>query len=215
MPHLLHLDASADPASSRTRSLTRTFAESWTACGDDCTVTYRDLHASPLPHLPDASLHWPERLRPADASPPAEAVTLQEVLIAELLAADALVVGAPMYNYSLPSSLKAWIDFIHVPGVTAPFDLPSRPMAGRPAVVVTARGASSDQSTPTGSWDYGTKVLEAILGSALGMEILTIATSLTLADTVTFLADQRPRAHAELAAAHAAATTAARHLARG
>jgi FMN-dependent NADH-azoreductase len=140
-------------------------------------------------------------------------VALQEQLIAELIAADALVVGAPMYNYSLPSSLKAWIDFIHVPGMTAPFDTKSQPMAGKPAVVITARGASYDQGTPMEGWDYGTKVLEAILSNALGMEVTVIATNLTLAETVPLLADQLDRCRSELAAAHEMAGATARHLA--
>jgi FMN-dependent NADH-azoreductase len=176
-------------------------------------VTYRDLAAEPLPHLPDATLHWPARLRPDGAEPPAEAVALQAKLIEELIAADVVVIGAPMYNYSLPSSLKAWVDYVHVPGTTAPFDTKSQPMAGRPAVVITARGAVYDEGTPMADWDYGTKVLDAILGSSLGMSVTTIATSLTLAETVPFLADQLDRCRAELAAAHQRADAMARHLA--
>lgn len=89
------------------------------------------------------------------------AEALQQALVDELLAADVVVVGAPMYNYSLPSSLKAWIDHIHIPGVTAPFDGDTQPMAGRPAVVVTSRGGSYDPGTATEGWDHGVPVLES------------------------------------------------------
>jgi FMN-dependent NADH-azoreductase len=213
MPHLLHLDSSADGERSRSRAITRTFADTWRDCGPQYTVTYRDLHREPLPHLADAALHWPSRLRPADAAPPAAAEALQQELIAELTAADVVLVGAPMYNYSVPSSLKAWIDHIHVPGVTAPFDVDTQPLAGRPAVVVTSRGAAYDEGTPTAGWDHAVPVLDLILGTALGMTVTVIATSLTLAETVPALAGQLDRSRAELAQAHQTAAETAKRLA--
>jgi FMN-dependent NADH-azoreductase len=213
MPHLLHLDSSADHERSRSRAITATFAAAWRDHGAGYTVTHRDLHRDPLPHLADAALHWPPRLRQEGAAPPAAAEALQEELIAELTSADVLLVGAPLYNYSVPSSLKAWIDHIHVPGVTAPFDVPTQPMAGRPAVVAHSQGAAYDAHTPTGGWDHAIPVLELILGTALGMTLTVITTSLTLAETVPALADQLERSRAELAHAHEMATETAKRLA--
>jgi FMN-dependent NADH-azoreductase len=218
VPHLLHLDSAATLKNSRSREITATFADTWRAQGPRYTVTHRDLHRDPLPHLADAVLHWPPRLRPDGAAPAdlaglAGAQALQDELVSELLAADVLLVGAPLYNYSLPSSLKAWIDHIHIPGRTAPFvDDPGQPMAGRPAVVVSSRGASYDAGSPTEGWDHAVPVLELILGTALGMTVEVITTSLTLAETVPALAPQRDRGRAELAAAHEAAAEAARRL---
>jgi len=214
MPRLLHLDSSADAESSRSRAITRTFADAWRACGPTNAVTYRDLHRDPLPHLADASLHWPARLRPATATPPPAAEALQQALVDELVAADAVVVGAPMYNYSLPSSLKAWIDHIHIPGLTAPFDGDTQPMAGRPVVVVTSRGGSYDPGTPTEGWDHGIPVLELIMGTALGMRVEVIGTDLTLAESVPALAGEVDRSRRELAQAHEAAADAGRRLGR-
>jgi FMN-dependent NADH-azoreductase len=213
MPHLLHLDSSADPERSRSRAITATFATAWRDHGSGHTVTYRDLHRDPLPHLADAALHWPPRLRPADAAPPAAAEALQQELLAELTSADVLLIGAPLYNYSLPSSLKAWIDHIHVPGVTAPFDVPTQPLAGRPAVIVTSQGASYDAGSPTEGWDHAVPVLDLILGTSLGMTLTVITTSLTLAETVPALADQLDRSRAELARAHERAAETANRLA--
>ena len=130
MPRLLHLDSSIDPARSRSRAITAAFVEAWRGRGDDFTVTSRDLHADPVPHLTSAASHWAPRLRQPGDVPPAAESALQQELLDELLAADVLLVGAPMYNYSLPSTLKAWIDHIHVPGITAPFDTTDQPHAG-------------------------------------------------------------------------------------
>jgi FMN-dependent NADH-azoreductase len=212
MANLLHLDSSAGGAASRSRAIGHTFAEAWLAADADNTVTYRDLHADPLPHIADASLHWPPRLRPVDANPPAEAEALQAALIEELLAADVLLVDAPLYNYSLPSSLKAWVDHIHVPGATAPFDGDTQPMRGRPAVIVSARGAVYDEGTPSVGWDHAVPVLDLILGTALGMTLTVITTNLTLAEDVPRLAELIPRSRDELAAAHAEAAATARRL---
>lgn len=212
MPNLLHLDSSADLRTSRSRSITAEFANAWTALGADHSVTRRDLHRNPLPHLADAHLHWPARLRPADAAPPAEAERQQQALIDELLAADVLLLGVPLYNYSVPSTLKAWIDNIHVPGLTAPFDSDTQPLEGRPAVIVTSRGASYDPGTPTTGRDHAVPALQLVLGSALGMSVSVITTSLTLAETVPALADQLDRSRAELAAAHREAAKLAEQL---
>jgi FMN-dependent NADH-azoreductase len=125
----------------------------------------------------------------------------QQRVLDELLAADALLIGAPMYNYSMPSTLKAWVDHIHVPGVTAPFDTDTQPLAGRPAVVVTSRGAVYDPGTATEHWDHAVPPLEIVLGSALGMRVTVIATNLTLARTVPALAGSVERSDAEFAAA--------------
>ena len=161
MPHLLQLDSAAALKNSRSREITATFADAWRDQGPQYTVTYRDLHRDPLPHLADAVLHWPSHLRPegaatADPAALAAAEALQDELIGELLTADVLLVGAPLYNYTVPSSLKAWIDHIHVPGRTAPFaDSATQPLAGRPAVVVSSRGGQC--STASARWGSGSR----------------------------------------------------------
>jgi FMN-dependent NADH-azoreductase len=226
MPHLLHLDSSAALSTSRSRQITATFAEAWRGRGSQYTVTYRDLHASPVPHLADAALHWPPRLRPAGGEGAGgtagagqaafeAAQALQDELISELIAADVLLVGAPMYNYSVPSTLKAWIDHVHVPGRTAPFDEQTQPLAGRPAVIVSSSGGSYDAGSPTEGWDHAVPMLQLILGTALGMTVEVIAAALTLAETVPALAAQRDRSRAELSAAHEEAAATARRLLAG
>ncbi|MFI5953705.1 FMN-dependent NADH-azoreductase [Cryptosporangium sp. NPDC051539] len=213
MPHLLHLDSSADLAGSRSRALTAAFAKAWAARGDDHTITYRDLHTEPLPRLSTPALHWAPRLRRPEETAPEADEALQQAILDELFAADVLLVGAPMYNYSPASTLKTWIDYIHVPGTTFTFDdVPSQPMAGRAAVVVTSAGGSYVEGSPTESWDHLTPVLQIVLGTALGMDVTVISTELTLAPRIPDLAAQVPHSEALFAAAVEKATTLAAKL---
>ena len=194
---------------SRSRAITRTFANTWRAFSPDHKVVYRDLYRDPPPHLNDMALHWPPRLRGPDPVFNSDAERLQQNLLDELLAADALLIDAALYNFSFPSTLKSCLDYIHLPGLTAAFDSQTQPMAGRRAVVIVARDAAYDPGTPSAGWDHATPVLQIILGTSLGMEVSVITTDLTLANTVPMLSDQSERAATELANAHAAAANAA------
>jgi len=202
MPHLLHLDSSADPRHSASREVTAAFVRGWRERGAGFTVTSRDLHADPPPHLPDAALHWSPRLRVAGETVDPAAEARQQEYLDELLAADVLLVGAPMYNWSLPSTLKAWIDHVHVLGTTVPFgEFEARPLAGRTAVVVSSRGASYDSGGEQASWDHTVPPLELVLGRSFGMSVSVITLQLTLADRVPAMADLRDQAAAEADAA--------------
>ena len=213
MPVLLHLDSSADLATSRSRAITTTFADTWRSLGEDHTVVYRDLHREPLPYLTDADLHFPAHLRPADANPDTAQELLQERLIAELLGADVLLIGVPLYNYSMPATLKTWIDYIHIPGITASFGpFEAQPLKGRPAVLVSTRGGAYDAGTATEFDDHALPPLSLILKDALGMSLETIIATRTLSERFGAPTAEVTLQHAELAAAHASAVQAARRL---
>ena len=214
MPRLLHLDSSADLDASVSRELTRLFVDTWRATGSDHTVIERDLHRSPLPHLPDAALHYAARLRTGTERPDPAAEGLQAELIAELTGADAVVIGAPMYNWSMPSSLKAWIDYIHVLGTTVPFDTSDAPLAGKPAVIVSSRGNTYAPGTPGDGTDFVIPPLMQVLGTSLGMSVSVVTAELTLADRLTPLAPFAYLAAESLAAARDAVRTLATSLAR-
>jgi len=189
---LLHLDSGADADNSLSRKLTARFADSWSGAR-----TYRDLHADPLPHLEHSAMHWPPATWPPGLVSP-EAAALQQTLLDELAAADVLLVGAPMYNYSLASTLKAWIDRIHLPGVTT--GPGTTPYAGKRAVVVSTRGLTYDEG-PNAGWDHAVPVLELVLGTALGMQVEVLKVDFTLADTVPALAEHAQTFHAQRDAA--------------
>ncbi len=198
MPTLLHLDSSADLHGSVSRQLTARFAAAWTALGPHHTVVRRDLHLDPLPHLPTHALHWGPGLRAAGETAEAADDQLQAELTGELLSADVLLVGAPLYNWSVPSSLKAWIDWIHVPGITAG-DPP--PLAAKPAVIASARGLA--YGPDSGNIDHQTPYLEQLFRQALGMTTYVVAAELTLAPRLADLAPLVDQGAASFAAAAA------------
>lgn len=105
---LLHIDASALGAQSVTRELSAAIVARWQATVPGIAVDYRDLDAHPLPHLSGGSLAKTDPLEARDA----------ERVLAQFLAADIVVIGAPMYNFAIPSTLKAWIDRVTVAGKT-------------------------------------------------------------------------------------------------
>lgn len=213
MPVLLQLDSSADLTTSRSRAITATFAETWRGLSDAHTVVYRDLHRDALPYLSDASLHFPANLRPADAHPNPAQEALQQSIVDELLSADVVLIGVPLYNYSMPATLKTWVDYIHIPGVTASFGpTESQPLKGRAAVLISTRGGSYDPGTPTEFDDHAIPALSLILKDALGMNLQTIVATRTLSERFGAPEDDVVRQHAELAAAHASAALSARRL---
>lgn len=169
MAYLLQLDSSANVGSSTSRRLTDEFARRWVAARPGREIRHRDLHAAQLPHLPTNALHFAAGLRPADAvAPSADATRLQDELLSELSGAAGVVIGAPMYNFSMPSTLKAWLDYVHVIGVDSPAAEGIAPLRGVPVAVVSAR------ATPTGADVRGDFVLGpfyAILGGFMSMAV--------------------------------------------
>ncbi|HVW41447.1 MAG TPA: NAD(P)H-dependent oxidoreductase [Amycolatopsis sp.] len=210
MPTLLRLDSSANPRSSVSRELTGVFTQAWQG-----EVVERDLHASPLPHLPDSALHYAPRLRVDGETPDPAAEKLQAELIEELLAADAVVIGAPMYNWSVSSTLKAWLDYVHVLGTTVPFDTKDQPLAGKPAVVISSRGLTYATGTPDEGNDHAVPPIVRTLGTSMGMAVTTILAELTLAERMPPLAPMAPKAKESLTAARDQARTLAAKLSGG
>src|SRR5690606_29830593 len=129
---LLHLDSSALGANSVSRELSAAIVAQWSAQHPGLKVEYRDLDAEPLPHLTGASLAR------SDAT---EAAAAKRVL-EQFLAADVVVIGVPMYNFGIPSTLKAWIDRIAVAGRTFRYTEtgPEGMAGGRTVIIASARG---------------------------------------------------------------------------
>ena len=129
---LLHLDSSALGIGSVTRELTAAIVARWQDKLPQLQVEYRDLDADPLPHLTGQSLAQANPREVADAARTME----------QFLAADVLVIGAPMYNFSIPSTLKAWIDRVAVAGKTFRYTEkgPEGLAFGKKIIVASGRG---------------------------------------------------------------------------
>lgn len=129
---LLHLDSSALATGSVTRELSAAVVARWQATFPAVDVEYRDLDAHPVAHLTGPVLA---------KSDPAQADE-DERLLAQFLAADVVVVGAPMYNFGIPSTLKAWIDRIAVAGRSFRYTTqgPVGLAGGKQVIVASGRG---------------------------------------------------------------------------
>lgn len=155
MSHVLIVESSARQQDSISRQLTQDFTAQWRAAHPADQITVRDVAANPVPHL-DADLlgGW---MNPEDQRSAAQhqALARSNVLTDELLAADVLVLAAPMYNFTIPSTLKAWLDHVLRAGITFKYT-PTGPQGllnGKRAIVLTARGgihagAGSDHQEP-------------------------------------------------------------------
>ncbi|MED7954237.1 FMN-dependent NADH-azoreductase [Kitasatospora sp. NPDC058406] len=159
MSHLLHLDSSAR-SDSFTRRLGEAFAEAWLGGGGE--VTHRDLAAEPLPPIREGwtricdtllregiteTDRYPEAVRTAQEQ---EAWAVVRPLLDELVAADVVLIGAPMYNFGIPAALKAWIDQVTFPKMV---------LAPRKFVVVAARGGAYGPGTPRAPFDHNGRYL--------------------------------------------------------
>ncbi|MEV0066250.1 MULTISPECIES: FMN-dependent NADH-azoreductase [unclassified Amycolatopsis] len=168
MPTLLHLDSSIWPTGTSTsRDVTATFRGEWEAQHPHGTVIHRDLAADPLPHLTD------------DVFTAGNEDPLRVTLARELEQADVVLIAAPMYNLTVPSTLKAWIDQVMVPGRVIG-EQPSA--AGTPVVVVSSRGSTYRPGTPRDGRDFVVPYLTTLFATYFGItEVEFIIPELTSA----------------------------------
>lgn len=142
MSTLLRIDSSLFSANGQSSRLASDFVAAWQQRNPDGRVLHRDLAADPLPHLSaerfQAFITSPEQRDAAQR----EAVAASDALIDELRAADVLVIGLPMYNFGVPSTLKAWFDHIARAGVTFKYTENGAVglLTGKKAYVFAARG---------------------------------------------------------------------------
>jgi FMN-dependent NADH-azoreductase len=211
MATLLHIDSSVFPgAASVSRSVAAAFRETWEKQDPDGTVIYRDLDADPVPHI-TADAWSAGYTAPAEHTPEQNAALAARVkLIEELERADAVLIGAPMYNYSIPSTLKAWLDSVLLPGRTSG-ETPSA--AGTPVVVVASRGGSYAPGTPREGFEFVQNYLQAVLKDTLGLDLDFIVSELTMAPRNPAMSALIPRYEASRQRAFEKATVIATELA--
>ena len=167
---ILHIDASINGESSASRAISRSIVDQLTIERGGADVVYRDLAAEPLPHLT------------------LDAFTDTSVLD-EFLAADTIVIGAPMYNFTLPTQLKAWIDRIVIAGRTFRYgeNGPEGLANGKRVIVALARGGFYDQGSPASALEHLETYLRGLF-NFIGIEPEFVA-----ADGLAVSAEQRDR----------------------
>ncbi|GAA0888549.1 FMN-dependent NADH-azoreductase [Rhodanobacter soli] len=148
---LLHVDSSALGGYSVSRQLTADIVAELKRVTPSLAIHYHDLAAQPLPHWTPV----------ADASDPA--AVLGTEMLEEFLAADVVVIGAPMYNFAISSQLKAWLDRILVAGKTFRYTAngPEGLAGGKRVIVASSRGGFYGKDTPAAAMDFQEPYLRA------------------------------------------------------
>jgi FMN-dependent NADH-azoreductase len=213
---LLHLDSTAGPnGPSVSRQLTALFADTWRERHGTAGYRYRDLAAEPVPLLGPGYVTLGRRLAEQGTLPPAEvaarvqdpseqrewALTLP--LVQEVLAADTVLIGVPMYNFTVPAALKAWIERISFPGAFTDPGSGESLLRGTRVVIVTARGGGYGPGTPREPFDHQAPYLRMYFGD-LGVaeeDLYFVHAELTRAAAMPALAQFKELAADSLAAA--------------
>ena len=161
---LLRIDSSAR-SSSVSRQLTGQFVAAWQREHPDGQAIERDVTTTAMPQITD---EWVQAIHSDPAKMTVEqreVVKLSDTMVEELLQADTIVIGAPMYNFAIPAPLKAWIDQVVRVGKTVLFGAegPKGILKGKKVFVITSRGGAFRPGTPTERFDYQEPYLRHIL----------------------------------------------------
>lgn len=216
IPALLHLDCSAgDPDISVSRRLSAVFAEKWKDVHGAEGYRYRDFAADPVPLVSRAYTSLGRRVEGRGLVPLAEVPALVESeaeerefaltlpLVTEVLAAQTVLIGTPMYNFSVPASLKAWIDRITFPGAFVDLETGESLLSRTRLVVVASRGGAYGPGSPKEGCDFQIPYLRAFFAN-LGLpkeNMSFVHADMTVADLVPALAGFREMAANSLASA--------------
>ncbi|MBT9392353.1 FMN-dependent NADH-azoreductase [Hymenobacter sp. NST-14] len=172
--HILNVVSSPRGAASYSIKLGNAILDKLQAANPGSTVTTRDLATSPFPQLEEAkltALFTP----PANRTPEQQQAALHsDDAIAELQAADVIVIGAPLYNFGIPSTLKAWVDHIARAGITFRYTEsgPEGLLKGKKVYVAMSSGGVYSEG-PAAGYDFVAPYLKAVLGF-LGMTDVTV-----------------------------------------
>jgi len=164
MANILIVDSAATGEASVSRKLTRALADTLQRRDPAARIVHRDVGAAPIPHLTEATV--PAIRAGIVETPEAErALVLSDELVAELQDADVIVIGAPMYNFGMPSTLKAWFDHVLRARVTFRYTEagPEGLLKGKKAVVIEARAGLYSEG-PAAAMDSQEPHLRTLLG---------------------------------------------------
>ncbi len=175
MKKILMIEVSPRGKDSASRSVADTLAVRLTGLYPSAELIRRDLAAAHLPHLDDITLRAISTKDPAEAARLKDAARQSDQLTDELLESDLLVIATPMWNFGIPSALKAWIDLVVRPGRT--FQYSGGGVVGlakdKKAILVLASGGVFSEG-PWKSWDFVEPYLRQILGFIGIVDVQTV-----------------------------------------
>ncbi len=180
MSDLLHIEVSPMGERSISRSISKEFLDTFKAKQPNAVIITRDLDQDPIPHLDGETLmagFTPEESRSATMQAKHE---YRNSLVNEVNAAAHILVSTPMWNYTVPSVLKAWIDQIIVPGATQ--------ITGKVTVIIS-QGGSYAEGAPRAGWDWQTGYLKQVFTSLGAKDIEIVLSEFGLAGVVPAMAD--------------------------
>ena len=164
--NILHLDSSISGAASVSRQLSASIVARLQGLAPGATVHYHDLAADPLPQLSPALLAAQLPQASGTAASVTAALAASAAALDAFMAADVIVIGAPMYNFSIPSQLKTWIDSIAVAGVTFSYsaDGVAGLCGGKRIIIASARGSVFTAPSPYAALDHQEIYLRGMFG---------------------------------------------------
>jgi FMN-dependent NADH-azoreductase len=162
---LLHVDTSILNEQSASRQLTAAIVERISAANPGAAVTTYDLVSAPVGHLTAAEFFAFQGVEP-EAPAALQAVARNAGILNDFLAADVIIVGAPMYNFALPSQLRTWLDRLAVPGKTFRYTASGVEglAAGKRVIVASTRGGLYGEGTPMAALDHQETYLRGFFG---------------------------------------------------
>ncbi len=196
MSDLLHLEVSPLGDRSISRSISKEFLDAFKSKHPGAVIVTRDLDLEAIPHLDGETInagYTPE----IDRSPSAHAKhNFRISLVNEVNEAKNILISTPMWNFTVPSVLKAWIDQIIVPGATK---------VSGPVTIIISQGGSYAEGAPRAGWDWQTGYLKQVFTSLGATDIEIILSEFGLAGVVPAMADFVEHKSASIAAAKKAA----------
>ena len=177
---LLRIDTSIRVEGSHSREIADIVEREWRAAHEGDVVVRRDLGRDPIPAHAWANAVGTARIPAEDRTPEqAAALALANELADELIEAESILIGAPLYNFGVSQHLKTWVDLV----ITDPrMGAGAEPaLAGKRAVLVVVRGGGYGAGTPREGWDHATAWIRRILEDVWQLDLRIVETELTLA----------------------------------
>ena len=201
---LLHIDSSILGAYSASRQLTAEVVAQWLKGHPDTTVEYLDLAANPIDHFGADAIAIKGVAQPEPTEAQRTENALSEQLVSQFLAADVIVIGAPFYNFSIPTQLKAWIDRLAQPGRTFTYTEkgPAGLATGKTVIVASTRGGAYSTSEGGQAMEHQESYLKVVFGFFGVTDVRIVrAEGLAMGDAPKEAALSAARAEVELATA--------------